>query len=74
MSTTISSWELNQATGAAQKLASRGPVFITDRGCPAYVLLAVEEYQRLIKSQASIGDLLAMPDADAVEFDPPRLD
>jgi len=73
MATTVSSREFNQDTGRAKKAASHGPVFITDRGHPAYVLLTVEEYQRLTKGQASIGELLAMPNADAVEFDPPRM-
>ena len=73
MSTTISSREFNQDTGGAKKAASNGPVFITDRGHPAHVLLTIEEYQRLVNGQTSIGELLAMPNADAVEFDPPRM-
>ena len=73
MSTTISSREFNQDTGGAKKSASQGPVFITDRGQPAYVLLSMTEYQRLLKSHDSIGDLLAMPNADAIDFDPPRM-
>ena len=64
---------LNCSNVSTIHAASHGPVFITDRGHPAYVLLTVEEYQRLTKGQASIGELLAMPNADAVEFDPPRM-
>jgi hypothetical protein len=48
-------------------------VFITDRGRPAHVLLSIEEYQRITNKRKSIIDLIAMPDADLVEFDPPRL-
>jgi hypothetical protein len=38
------------------------------------VLLTVEEYQRLKKGQKSIVDLLAMPEAVEIDFEPPRLD
>ena len=31
----------------AKKAAAEGPVFITDRGRPAHVLLTIEDYQRL---------------------------
>ena len=51
----------------------KGPVFITDRGHPAHVLLAIEDYQRLTRTKENIVDLLSMPDADDVDFEPPRL-
>lgn len=71
--TTISSREFNQDTSRAKKAAKRGPVFITDRGRPAHVLLTIEEYQKIVDKQESIVDLLAMPNADQVEFEAPRL-
>ncbi len=71
--TTLSSREFNQDTGGAKKSARRGPVFITDRGRPAHVLLSIEEYRKITGKRQSIVDLLAMPDADLVEFEPPRL-
>ena len=45
--TTITSRELSQDAGRAKKQALNGPVFITDRGRPAHVLLSIEEYRRL---------------------------
>lgn len=72
MTTTFSSREFNQNTGRAKKAAQEGPVFISDRGRPTFVLLSIEEYQRLTGGGASIVDLLAMPDVEAVEFEPPR--
>ncbi len=45
--TTFSSREFNQDTGRAKKAAAHGPVFITDRGKPAHVLLSIEEYRRI---------------------------
>jgi prevent-host-death family protein len=46
--TTLSSREFNQDTSGAKKAAKRGPVFITDRGRPAHVLLTIEEYQKIV--------------------------
>jgi len=71
--TPLSSREFNQDTSRAKQAASRGPVFITDRGRPAHVLLTIEEYQKLAGSHASIVDQLAMPGVEDIEFDPPRL-
>ena len=71
--TTLSSREFNQDTSRAKKAAQEGPVFITDRGRPAHVLLTIEAYQKLTGEKASIVDLLAMPGVEDIEFDPPRL-
>jgi prevent-host-death family protein len=70
---TLSSREFNQGTGRAKRAAKRGPVFITDRGRPTHVLLTIEEYRRITNKQENILDLLAMPDAAEVEFEPARL-
>jgi hypothetical protein len=67
----MSSREFNQNSSAAKQAALQGPVFITDRGRPAHVLLCMEHYQRLLGNQGSIVDLLAQPGADDIEFDPP---
>jgi prevent-host-death family protein len=73
VTTTISSREFNQDTGRAKKAAKRGPVIITDRDEPTHVLLSIEEYRKITRKGKSIGDLLAMPEAAEIEFDPPRL-
>ena len=39
--TTLTSREFNQDHGRAKKAAQKGPVFITDRGTPAFVLLSI---------------------------------
>lgn len=72
--TTLSSREFNQDASKAKKAANQGPVFITDRGRPAHVLLTIEDYRRLTGDSVSIVDLLAMPGAEAVEFEPARID
>ena len=71
--TTFSSREFNQDASGAKKAAKKGPVFITDRGRPAHVLLTIEEYQKLTGKHTSIIDMLAMPGVANIEFDPPRL-
>jgi prevent-host-death family protein len=72
--TRLSSREFSQNTSKAKSAAKRGPVFITDRGRPTHVLLTVEEYQRMMRGQKSIADLLSMPEAAEIHFEPPRLD
>ena len=59
--TTMSAREFNQDVSKAKKAANSGPVFVTDRGRPSHVLLTIDEYQRLMGTQASIVDLLSMP-------------
>jgi len=71
--TKLSSREFKQDTSRAKRAAKRGPVFITDRGRPSHVLLTVAVYQRITGGQKSIADLLAMPEAARIEFEPPRL-
>lgn len=71
--TTLSSRELNQNVTRAKKATRYGPVFITDHGKPAHVLLSFEDYQRLIRQQRNIADALAMPDAVDIAFEPSRV-
>ena len=71
--TTLSSREFNQDSSKAKRAAKKGPVFITDRGRPSYVLLSIEDYQKIADHYPSIVESLAMLDADQVEFEPPRL-
>jgi prevent-host-death family protein len=64
--TTITSREFNQDASGAKRRANKGPVFITDRGRPAHVLLTIEEYQRLTMKGKSLAESLAQtgPGAD----------
>jgi len=74
--TTISSRELNKAVARAKKAAKYGPVFITDRGKPAHVLLTIEDYRRLTKQHRNISDSLAISgaeDIEDIEFEPLRM-
>jgi prevent-host-death family protein len=71
--TTLTSREFNQDASGAKKAASKGPVFITDRGRPAHVLLTIEDYQRLTGEHMSLLQALEQggPEADFA-FEPER--
>jgi len=68
----ISSRDFNQDVGKAKRAAEQGPVFITDRGKPAHVLLTVDAYNKLLGFSESVADMLAMPASAEIEFDPFR--
>jgi len=69
--TTVTSRELNQDVGRPRKAAKSGPVFITDRGKPAHVLLSTEDYRRLAGQGRSLVGALSMPALANIDFDPP---
>ena len=72
--TTYSSREFNQAVSEAKKAANHGPVFITDRGRPAHVLMSMALYRSLTGSRPKIADLLFMPGVEDIELEIPRRD
>jgi prevent-host-death family protein len=60
---------------AAKRAAANGPVFITDRGRPAFALLQIKDYNLLAgKSELSLLDVMdSIPIGENIEFDPPKL-
>lgn len=73
MPTTLTSREFNQDTSRAKRAAVEGPVFITDRGRPAHVLLSIKEYHRLAGREPSVAEIFGCLEAAEIDFDPPRL-
>jgi prevent-host-death family protein len=73
MITTLSSREFNQDTGKAKKASETGPVFITDRGKPAHVLMTFSDYQRVLGKRKNMSDLLVMKCAGEIEFEPAKV-
>lgn len=67
--TTLTSRELNQDIGLAKREAKKGPVFITDRGRPAHVLLSIEDYERLTSPRRSLLEALYMPGMEDIDLD-----
>ncbi|MGI8522452.1 MAG: type II toxin-antitoxin system Phd/YefM family antitoxin [Nocardioides sp.] len=57
----------NQSPSTVKAMAEDGPVFVTDRGKPTIVVLAVDDYERLAGG-GSLRESLIM-DADA-DFEP----
>ena len=70
--TTLSSREFNQHASDAKKAANNGPVFITDRGRPAHVLLSIEDYRKLTGAEMTLVEALAQHDVPDFDFEPPR--
>ena len=73
--TTYSSREFTRDVAAAKRAAAKGPVFITDRGAPAYVLLTIEEYHRLkagSKPRTLLEVMQSLPGGD-FDWEPPKL-
>jgi PHD/YefM family antitoxin component YafN of YafNO toxin-antitoxin module len=69
----ITSRSFNQDVSSAKRAADQGPVVITDRGAPAYVLMRHDAYQQLLGGKRNILQLLDMPGMEDIEFDPPKL-
>ena len=65
---TMSAREFNRDVSAAKRAASDGPLLISDRGEPAYVLLSIEEYRRMEETGTDLVDLLSMD--DDIDFAP----
>jgi PHD/YefM family antitoxin component YafN of YafNO toxin-antitoxin module len=71
--TTVTSREFNQNIRRLEQASLNGPVFITEKGQPAYVLLAIQDYEKLTKAKESIVGLLTMPDTADSDFEPVKL-
>lgn len=73
---TFSSRDFTRNVSVAKQATIDGPVFITDRGRPAFALLKIEDYYRIMGHQGP--SLLEVMDgiacAENIEFNPPRLD
>ncbi len=71
--TTLSSRDFNQNASDAKKAANNGPVFITDRGRPAHVLLNIDDYRKLVGEEITLAEAVAQAGASDVDFHPPRV-
>jgi hypothetical protein len=72
---TFSSRDFTRDVSSAKRATAEGPVFITDRGRPAFALLKIEDYYRMVGHGEPT--LLAVMDeisgGDGIEFDAPSL-
>lgn len=72
---TFSSREFTRDVAAAKRAAADGPVFITDRGQPAFALLTIDDYRRMVSGkERSLLELMdSISGGVGIEFDPPRM-
>ena len=72
---TFSSRDFTRDVGAAKRATAKGPVFITDRGRPAYALLKIEDYFQLAGHvEASLLDAMdAIPGGAGIPFEPGKV-
>lgn len=72
---TFSSRDFTRDVGAAKRATRQGPVFITDRGKPAYALLKIEDYFQLAGHQeASLLEVMdGIPGGVGIVFEPEPL-
>lgn len=72
---TLSSRDFTRDVSAAKRAAADGPVFITDRGRPAFALLSIEAYHRMAeRGEPSLLDVMdGIPCEPGIDFEPPRL-
>jgi len=69
---TMTARALNQDVSAAKRAAARGPVIITDRGRPSFVLMSIDDY-RALRPKRSLAEALRMDDGGGeidIEFGP----
>lgn len=67
----LTSREFARNLSAAKRAAAAcGTVIVTDRGEPTFALLNIAEYRRLTTGGKNMAELLAMPESDAIDFDP----
>ena len=72
---TFSSRDFTRDVSAAKRATVDGPVFITDRGRPAFALLKIDDYYRMTgKLSPSLLDVMdGIAGGNTIDFDPPRL-
>lgn len=70
-----SSREFNQDVAGAKRAAREGPVIVTDRGEPAFVLMTHADYTSMAGKRKTLLDIIADPSPEAdFEFEPERFD
>jgi len=74
--TTISARDFARDLATAKRAAAEGPVFITDRGRPKFVLQTVADYYKSTtgKSEPSLLEAMQAIESEDVEFEAPRME
>jgi len=69
---TLSSRDFTRDVSRAKRAAANGPVFITDRGRPAYALLQIDDYYRMAgQAEPSLLEVMdGIAGGEGIEFEP----
>lgn len=71
---TVSARDFARDLARAKRATTAGPVFVTDRGKPAYALLKIEDYYKLTgEKPKSLLDVMDSLPGGEFEFEPPQL-
>ena len=73
---TVSARELAQNLSHAKRLATQGPVFITDRGKPAFALLRIEDFHALSgegREMSLLEMMHGLPSTEGIDYEAPRI-
>ena len=71
---TMSVTEFDSDPKKAVEATSEGPLFITEDDRPAYVVLTIDQFRKLVQSEQSIVQQLGLPaGVGDIDFEPPRL-
>lgn len=72
---TMSSQEFNRNPTSAKRKADEGPVYVTEHGKPAYVVISIDEYRRLKgEPKSDLVTALQMDEYHDVELPPVKID
>jgi PHD/YefM family antitoxin component YafN of YafNO toxin-antitoxin module len=76
LTTTFSSRDFSRDVSSAKRATAKGPVFVTDRGQPAYALLKIDDYYKLSGQQEAslLETMKAIPGGGKIHFEPSKLD
>jgi prevent-host-death family protein len=73
---TVSARDFARDLASAKRAVVKGPVFITNRGKPAYALLKIDDYHRLASGgrNVSLLELMdSMPSTAGIEYEAPKI-
>lgn len=68
---TITSQDVITLTATTREAVRTGPVIVEEKDGIALVLMTLTEYEREDRGTHRITDLLALPGAEEIDFEPP---
>jgi hypothetical protein len=69
----LSNRDFTRNASAAKRAALAGPVFITEKGRPAYVLMKIDDDQMMVNgSPFLLGVMDNIPGGEGIDFAPPK--